>query len=52
MIVFDENHALQNAGGGKGERGDGAASQQGRAGLRLKHTLPDALVLYVSATPS
>ncbi len=34
-IIFDESHAMQNAGGGKGERGDVAASQQGRAGLRL-----------------
>lgn len=41
---------MQNAGGGKGERGDVAASQQGRAGLRLQHALPDARVVYVSAT--
>ena len=39
MIVFDESHAMQNAAGGKGERGDQAASQQGRAGLRLQHAL-------------
>lgn len=50
VIVFDESHAMQNAAGGKGERGDVAASQQGRAGLRLQHALPDARVLYVSAT--
>jgi P-loop containing NTP hydrolase pore-1/C-terminal domain on Strawberry notch homologue len=50
IIVFDESHAMQNAAGGKGERGDVAASQQGRAGLRLQHALPDARVLYVSAT--
>ena len=49
-IVFDESHAMQNAAGGKGERGDQAASQQGRAGLRLQHALPDARVVYVSAT--
>ena len=49
-IIFDESHAMQNAGGGKGERGDVAASQQGRAGLRLQHALPDARVVYVSAT--
>ena len=30
--------------------GDQAASQQGRAGLRLQHALPDARVVYVSAT--
>lgn len=50
VIVFDESHAMQNAAGGKGERGDQAPSQQGRAGLRLQHALPDARVLYVSAT--
>jgi predicted RNA methylase len=50
VIVFDESHALQNAGGGKSERGDVAPSQQGRAGLRLQHALPDARVVYVSAT--
>src|SRR3546814_6414397 len=41
---------MQNAAGGKGERGDQAPSQQGRAGLRLQHALPNARVLYVSAT--
>ncbi len=50
VIIFDESHAMQNAGGGKGNRGDIAASQQGRAGLRLQHALPDARVVYVSAT--
>ncbi|MCA1438189.1 strawberry notch family protein, partial [Bradyrhizobium sp. BRP20] len=50
VIVFDESHAMQNAVGGKGKRGDQAASQQGRAGLRLQHALPNARVVYVSAT--
>ena len=50
VIVFDESHAMQNAGGGKSERGDQAPSQQGRAGLRLQHALPNSRVLYVSAT--
>ena len=50
VIVFDESHAMQNAVGGKGERGDQAASRQGRAGLRLQHALPNARVVYVSAT--
>jgi predicted RNA methylase len=49
VVVFDESHAMQNAVGGKGERGDQAASQQGRAGLRLQHALPNARVVYVSA---
>jgi predicted RNA methylase len=50
VIVFDESHAMANAAGNKGERGDQAPSQQGRAGLRLQHALPNARVVYVSAT--
>jgi len=50
VIVFDEAHAMANAAGGKGGRGDVAPSQQGRAGLRLQHALPDARIVYVSAT--
>jgi predicted RNA methylase len=50
VVVFDESHAMQNAAGTKGERGEIKPSQQGRAGLRLQHALPDARVLYVSAT--
>jgi hypothetical protein len=50
VIVFDEAHAMANAASGKSERGDRAPSQQGQAGLRLQHALPDARILYVSAT--
>ncbi|MHA6645763.1 strawberry notch-like NTP hydrolase domain-containing protein [Mesorhizobium sp. A623] len=50
VIIFDEAHAMANAAGGKSERGDVAPSQQGRAGLRLQHALPDARIVYVSAT--
>ena len=50
VVVFDEAHAMANAAGGKGERGDVAPSQQGRAGLRLQHALPKARIVYVSAT--
>jgi protein strawberry notch len=50
VVVFDESHAMQNAAGGKTERGAEMPSQQGRAGLRLQHALPDARVVYVSAT--
>ena len=50
VILFDESHAMANASGSKGERGDTEASQQGRAGLRLQHKLPNARVVYVSAT--
>ena len=50
VIVFDEAHAMANAAGAKGSRGQVAPSQQGRAGLRLQHALPDARIMYVSAT--
>ena len=50
VILFDEAHAMANAAGEKSERGDKAPSQQGRAGLRLQHALPNARVAYVSAT--
>ncbi|WP_123195422.1 strawberry notch family protein [Pannonibacter phragmitetus] len=50
VVIFDEAHAMQNAAGGKGERGDVSPSQQGRAGLRLQHALPNARIVYVSAT--
>ncbi|MCY4598402.1 MAG: strawberry notch family protein, partial [Acidobacteria bacterium] len=50
VIVFDEAHAMANAAGSKGSRGDVAPSRQGRAGLRLQNALPDARILYVSAT--
>jgi hypothetical protein len=50
VIVFDESHAMQNAAGGKTERGEEVPSQQGRVGLRLQHALPDARIVYVSAT--
>jgi predicted RNA methylase len=50
VIIFDEGHSMANAAGGKSERGEKAASQQGRAGLRLQRALPEARVVYVSAT--
>ena len=49
-VVFDEAHAMANAAGGKGARGDVRPSAQGRAGLRLQNALPDARIAYVSAT--
>ncbi len=49
-VVFDEAHAMANAAGGKGARGDVKPSAQGRAGLRLQNALPDARISYVSAT--
>jgi predicted RNA methylase len=51
VIVFDEAHAMANAaGGGKSARGPKKASQQGMAGLALQNRLPNARILYVSAT--
>jgi protein-L-isoaspartate O-methyltransferase len=51
VIAFDEAHAMANAaGGGKGARGTKKASLQGMAGLALQNRLPDARILYVSAT--
>ena len=50
VILFDESHAMANAAGSKGDRGETEASQQGKAGLRLQHKLPNARIVYVSAT--
>lgn len=51
VIAFDEAHAMANAaGGGKGARGTKKPSLQGVAGLALQNRLPNARILYVSAT--
>jgi len=51
VIIFDEAHAMANAAGGsKGARGIAKASHQGMAGLALQNRLPNARILYVSAT--
>lgn len=50
VIVFDEAHAMGGAAGGQGSRGRRKASQQGLAGIALQNRLPNARVLYVSAT--
>jgi hypothetical protein len=50
IILFDEAHAMANAAGEKSDRGDKGPSQQGRAGLRLQHALPNARIVYISAT--
>lgn len=50
VIVFDEAHSMGNAATSKHDRGTKKASQQGICGLRLQHALPDARVVYVSAT--
>lgn len=50
LIAFDEAHAMANAAGEKGARGDRKPSEQGIAGLRIQNALPNARILYVSAT--
>ena len=51
VVVFDEAHAMANAAGSAArQRGEAKPSQQGLAGLRLQHALPNARVLYASAT--
>ena len=51
VIAFDEAHAMGNAAGGEDTgRGKKSASQQGIAGLRLQTAIPQARVVYVSAT--
>lgn len=51
VILFDEAHAMANASpSGKGARGAKKASLQGMAGLALQNLLPNARVVYCSAT--
>ena len=50
VVVFDESHNLGNAVPEKGERGFTATSLQAISGLKLQNLLPEARVLYASAT--
>ena len=51
VMAFDEAHAMGNAAGGEDTgRGKKTASQQGIAGLRIQNAIPEARVIYVSAT--
>lgn len=49
-VIFDEAHAMANAAASKGTRGVKKASRQGLCGLKLQYALPEARVVYVSAT--
>ncbi|WP_235116485.1 strawberry notch family protein [Desmonostoc muscorum] len=49
-IAFDECHSMGNAMAQESKLGMVAASQQGIVGLRLQNALPQARVVYVSAT--
>lgn len=50
VIAFDEAHCMGNSMAVAGKRGTRKASQQAIAGINLQRELPNARVLYVSAT--
>jgi antirestriction protein ArdC/phage/plasmid primase-like uncharacterized protein/predicted RNA methylase len=50
VIAFDEAHSMGNATPVRGKRGLKKPSQQAIAGVNLQHQLPDARIVYVSAT--
>jgi hypothetical protein len=51
VLALDESHNAQNAAPERTKSGDAAASsQQGAAVLELQHRLPNARVIYISAT--
>ena len=50
VIAFDEAHNMGNLGGEEGARGNKEAAQKAIAGQELQTRLPNARVLYFSAT--
>lgn len=50
VIAFDEAHEMGGVAGGEGAMGKKKGSQQGICGVLLQHSLPEARVLYASAT--
>jgi len=50
VIVFDEAHNMANSTASKGNRGIKKASQRGMAGLAIQDALPNAKIIYSSAT--
>ena len=50
VIAFDEAHSMGNAIPMKGKRGTKKPSQQAIAGINLQRELPNARIVYVSAT--
>lgn len=50
VVAFDESHEMGGVAGGEGVLGSKAGSQQGIAGVMLQNHLPQARVLYASAT--
>lgn len=50
VIAFDESHKMANAVETKGKRGAVEVSATAKAGVELQNRLPNARILYVSAT--
>lgn len=50
VIAFDESHSMGNAIAMKGKRGSSKPSEQALAAIELQRALPNARILYVSAT--
>lgn len=50
VIAFDESHCMANAVSVKGKRGTSDPSRRAIAGMELQKRLPNARVVYVSAT--
>lgn len=50
VIAFDEAHNMGNLFGKKGKLGKSAGSEKARAGVELQRRLPNARIVYVSAT--
>lgn len=50
VIIFDEAHAMGGVAGGQAAFGTVKGSEQGLAGVALQHNLPEARVVYASAT--
>lgn len=50
VIAFDESHSMSNNTDAKGDRGTQKASDRALAGLALQAALPNARIVYVSAT--
>jgi predicted RNA methylase len=50
LIIFDESHLMGNAVGKGAARGGSTTSQRGLTGLELLARLPDARVVFMSAT--
>ena len=50
VAVFDEAHAMGGVSGGEGRFGATKGSEQGIAGVMLQHKLPNARIVYSSAT--